>query len=85
MTLYSKSLELKDFKINPDVSYFVPKKGIEVKWQEKEGSIFATLIANKRKILQQQANELPVLSDRARTLKNLPKMRIINNHKVRIN
>jgi len=84
MTLYSKSLELKNFKIFPDVSYFVPKKGIEVKWQEKDDSTFATLIGNNKRILQQQANELPVLSDRARTLKNLPKFRIINSKKVRI-
>jgi len=84
MTLRSKSLELKNFKIFPDVSYFVPKKGIEVKWQEKDGSTFATLIGNNKRILQQQANELPVLSDRARTLKNLPKMRVINSRVERI-
>ena len=84
MTLRSKSLELKNFKIFPDVSYFVPKKGIEVKWQEKDGSTFATLIGNNKRILQQQANELPILSDRARTLRDLPKSRTIGTKVERI-
>jgi hypothetical protein len=84
MTLVKKSVMLKNFRINPDVSYFVPKKGIEVKWENIEGQTYATLIGKNKRLLQQQANELPILSDRARTLKSLPKMRVIGTKVERI-
>lgn len=89
MTLYKKSIQLNDFQINRDVRSFVPIKGIEIKWQQNEedkknNEGFATLIASKRKILDQQASLMPLLSERVRTLQNLPKFRIINTVKERI-
>ena len=84
MNLIKKSVELRDWQIKRDVRNFVPLKGIEIKWQEVEGQNFATLIGKNKRILQQQASELPILSERVRTLRNLPKMRKINNTVIRI-
>lgn len=82
--LYKKSVILNDFKIDRDVRSFVPKKGIEVKWEDVEGQTYATLIGKNKKVLDQQANELPLLSERVRTLKSLPKFRIIGTKKEKI-
>lgn len=87
--LYKKSLHLENWQINKDVRSFVPMKGIEVAWQQNEedkknGEAFATLISNKRKILDQQAARMPILSERCRTLQNLPRFRKINTTMERI-
>ena len=87
MTLYKKSLHLKNWRIDRDVRSFVPMKGIEVAWQEADRNnqeVYATLIASKRKILDQQAAQMPILSERCRTLQNLPKFRTIGTVKERI-
>ena len=83
------SVQLKDFQIDKYVRSFVPKKGIEIQWKQSEedkknNEGFATLISSNKKILDQQAAEMIILSERCRTLKNLPKFRMINTKTERI-
>lgn len=84
--LYKKSVLLKDnFNFETDIRNFQPRKDIEVQWQKLDNSqTYATLISHKKSILNLQAKDMPILSERARTLKNLPKMRIVNTKVERI-
>jgi len=74
-----KNLILKNWDIHKDVRNFVPKADMGIKWQQSENmECFVSLTARRKSILEQHASQLPILSDRCRTLKNIPKSRKIN-------
>lgn len=71
------------------VKTFTPyKEGVEVKWQsEKEtNTTYASIIAENKREINKQLSLLSnsILSERARTLDNLPKYRIMQTTKKRI-
>lgn len=85
--LYKKTVHLKNWVIDRDVKTFMPPKDIEVAWKEadrKNEECYATLISHSKKLLDKTASEMPLLSERARTLRDLPKFRIINSNMERI-
>lgn len=82
MTLFSKSVILRDFNIWND--HLKLKEGLECAYKQTENNdCYATFTGTKEDI-NNKLSELNVLSDRARTLKSIPKYRIINSHKIRI-
>jgi len=79
LTLFSKNVILKDFKIRHDLN-----EGLEiVNRQEDNNENYITLTGSKAQI-NTYLQDKPVLSDRLRTLNNVPKFRIINTRKERI-
>jgi hypothetical protein len=98
MTLYRKSVILRDWDIQKKVEGFKPKTGINVAWQQVEGNnneCYATLIGSNSKYqalsqritkedIHNQLAEMPVMSDRVRTLNSLPKGHTLGTVKERI-
>ena len=79
--IYKKSIHLKDWLINRDVRNFIPPKDIEIAYQEIDKNnkeCYATLTGHNRKLLDMTAAQMPILSERARTLKSIPKYRKSN-------
>jgi hypothetical protein len=79
-TLFRKNAILRDFNIRKvPLSY-----GLDVKHRiQPNGENYVSLMGTKPQI-NKYLQEAPVLSDRLRTLNDLPKMRIINTTKVMI-
>jgi len=74
-----KNVILKDFKITHDLS-----KGLELSHRrETNNEDYLSLMGTKQQI-NHYLQDKPILSDRLRTLNNVPKYRIINSHKQRI-
>ena len=87
--IYKKSIHLKDWLIDRDVRSFVPPKDIEIAYQEideqrKNKECYAILTGHSRKLLDVTAAQMPILSERARTLKSIPKYRKSNTTMERI-
>jgi hypothetical protein len=81
MTLFKKSVILRDW--NPEL-YCPKSEGLEITHRRESNSEdYATLYGTKQQI-NQYLQDAPILSERLRTLNNLPKYRIINTTKVRI-
>jgi hypothetical protein len=79
MTLFRKNVIFKDFKIRHDLT-----KGLEIINRKKENNEnYMTLTGTKQQI-NTYLQDKPILSDRLRTLNNLPKYRIIGTQKERI-
>ena len=78
-TLFLKNVVLKDFNIRAK-----PSQGMDIIHRKKENNEnYATLTGTKQQI-NHYLQESQVISERLRTLNNLPKFRIINTTKVRI-
>ncbi len=87
--IYKKSIHLKNWLIDRNVRTFVPPKDIEVKWEvsdvmKKNEECYATLTGHDRKLLDITAAQMPILSERVRTLNSLPKFRMVNTKVERI-
>lgn len=81
-TLFHKSVILKDCNFHKLDSYL--QEGLEITHRkEANGENYATLQGTKSQI-NNYLQEAPILSDRLRTLNTLPKYRIINSIKVRV-
>jgi len=79
MTLFRKNVILKDYKWRP-----VGIEGLEVlNRKEENNENYVSLMGTKQQI-NKYLQEMPVISDRLRTLKNVPHYRLISSHKVRI-
>jgi len=74
-----KNVIFKDFKIRHDLV-----EGLEITNRKQEnGENYASLMGTKQQI-NHYLQDKPILSDRLRTLNNVPKYRIINSVKHRI-
>ena len=87
MTLYRKSVILKDWNIQRDawsipLSPTLEASHIPISIENEES--YLTLISNSKEEINNKLSQFPVLSDRARTLKSIPKMRIIQGKVERI-
>ena len=87
--LYKKSIHLKDWLIDRDVRKFIPPKDIEIAYQtidtqKQNKECYATITGHNRKLLDMTATQMPILSERARTLKQIPKFRKSNTTMERI-
>jgi len=72
-----KHVQLGDFNLN-DVESFIPNKDIEVKWQQADNNTtYASFIGSKTDINNQLDSLNNIISDRVRTLREIPKFRII--------
>ena len=86
-----KNIQLKNWNLS-DVRGFTPyKEGIEIKWTQdkddkKNNETYASIIANNKQEINKQLSILnnSIGSERARTLKSIPKWRIIQTTKKRI-
>jgi len=79
LNLKIKNVILKDYKITHDLS-----PGLEIRHRREENDEnYMSLMGTKQQI-NQYLRDKPVLSDRLRTLNDLPKYRIINTTKTRI-
>jgi hypothetical protein len=85
-----KHVLLKDFNLS-DTAQFQPDKDIEIKWQQdadlkKNNETHASFIGNNKTEINNQLSKLSnhILSERVRTLNEIPKYRIINTVKRRI-
>ena len=79
MTLFRKDVILKEFKITHDLP-----QGLEMTYRRNENNEnYRSLMATKAQI-NEYLQDKPIISDRLRTLNNVPKWRIINSKKVRI-
>ena len=86
-----KNIQLNNFNIANGVESFEPQKNIEVKWFQDDESkhnnqTYASFIGNRKEDINNQLSALSnkIVSERVRTLNNLPKMRIINSKVERI-
>ena len=76
MTLFRKDVILKDFVIRHDLT-----KGLEIiNRKEDNNENYMSLVGTKQQI-NTYLQDKPVLSDRLRTLNNLPKFRLIGTNK----
>jgi len=76
---FIKNVILKDFQIKHDLT-----EGLEIiNRQEDNNENYMSLVGSKAQI-NTYLQDKPVLSDRLRTLNNVPKFRIINTRKERI-
>ena len=85
-TLFSKNVILKNINIQNrnDILSIPIQKGLDITHRQKENNEdYATLQGTKQQI-NHYLQEAPELSSRLRTLNNLPKFKIINTQKVRV-
>ena len=82
MTLFRKNVILREFNIhNPKTPL---SEGLDVKHRRQpNGEDYVSLMGTKHQI-NNYLQDAPILSERLRTLNDLPKMRIIGTHKVMI-
>lgn len=79
MTLFVKNVIFSDYKIRHDLV-----EGLEIKNRRNENNEnYMSLMGTKEQI-NIYLQDKPILSDRLRTLKDIPHYRIINTHKIRI-
>lgn len=80
MTLYRKSVVLRNFNIQNDLPNVKLSKGLEVAYKQLDNNeCYATFIDYSKRTINNKLAELNITSDRVRTLKDIPKMRIINS------
>jgi len=84
LELKIKNVQLKDFSLS-NVKAFNPELNIDIKWYQdldskKNNETYASIIGNKQDI-NNQLSKLPILSDRVRTLNNIPKSHTVGNVK----
>ena len=80
MTLFRKNVILRGH----DIRSIPLEKGLEKKTRFMDNNeSYVTLIGNKQQI-NRYLQDAPIVSERLRTLNDLPKMRIINTTKVNI-
>jgi hypothetical protein len=78
-TIFIKNVIFKDYKIYHDLP-----KGLDIAHHKKENNEdYASLTGTKQQI-NTYLQDKPILSERLRTLKNIPQYRIINTKKIRI-
>ena len=78
-TLFRKNVIFKDFKIRHDLV-----EGLEIKNRREENNEnYMSLMGTKEQI-NTYLQDKPILSDRLRTLNDIPHYRIINTRKIRI-
>jgi len=75
---FIKNIILNDYKIRHDLV-----EGLEIINRNIEGQNYMSLTGTKQQI-NQYLQDKPIVSERLRTLNNLPKFRIINTRKERI-
>jgi hypothetical protein len=79
MTLFRKNVILKEFNLNNPLS-----EGLDVKHRRQpNGEDYVSLMGTKQQI-NNYLQDAPLLSERLRTLNDLPKMRVINTTKLNI-
>lgn len=83
-TLFHKSVILKDFDIHKDIHSIPLSKGLEISHRQKENKEDYITLAGTKQQINSYLQDAPILSDRLRTLNSLPKYRVINSKKVRI-
>ena len=72
-----KHVQLGDFNLS-NVRPFRPNKNIEIKWKQADNNTtYASFIGSKQDINNQLAGLNNIISDRVRTLREVPKYRII--------
>jgi hypothetical protein len=82
MTLFRKNVILREFNIHNSKTPL--SEGLEVKHRRQPNNEdYVSLMGTKQQI-NNYLQEAPILSERLRTLNDLPKMRIINSTVVRI-
>lgn len=79
MSLRIKNVVLKDFKIRHDLS-----KGLEIINRPNENNENHMSLTGTKQQINQYLQDKPILSERLRTLNSVPKWRIINSEKIRI-
>ena len=85
MSLYRKTVRLKNFDFYKDVPKLRLPVGMEAQHKKLDNNeAFATYIHNSKEEINNKLAELPILSDRVRTLNQVPKCRIINTKVERI-
>ena len=85
MTLYRKSVVLRDFNIHNDLHKIELSPGLEVAYKQLDNNeCYGTFIDSSKNTINDKLAELNIASDRVRTLKDIPKMRIINSKVERI-
>jgi hypothetical protein len=77
-TLFRKNVIFKDYTIYHDLS-----EGLEIRHRNINGEDHASLMGTKQQI-NHYLQDKPIISERLRTLNDLPLYRIINTKKVRI-
>jgi len=77
------NLRIKNVVLNDNIIRPVGIKGLDVINRDIEGKNYQTLTGTKQQI-NEYLQDKPVLSERMRTLQNLPKYRIIDTKKVEI-
>jgi len=85
-TLFHKSVILKNINIQNrnDILGIPIKEGLDITHRQMPNNeVYSTLQGTKEQI-NHYLQSAPLLSDRLRTLNNLPKYRIINTKKVRV-
>ena len=78
ISTFIKNVILNDYKIRHDLV-----EGLEIINRNVEGQNYMSLTGTKQQI-NQYLQDKPIVSERLRTLNNLPKFRIINTRKERI-
>ena len=73
-----KNVQLGDFNLS-NVRGFKPNPNIEIKWQQSDNNTtYASFIGNTKSDINNQLAQLNnIISDRVRTLREVPKYRII--------
>jgi hypothetical protein len=85
LTLYRKSVVLRDFNIHKDLHSIALKEGLEAAYKQLDNNeSYATFIDSSKESINNQLAELNITSDRVRRLNDIPKYRIINSKKERI-
>ena len=77
------NLRIKNVVLNDNIIRPVGVKGLDVINRDVEGKNYQTLTGTKQQI-NEYLQDKPILSERMRTLQNLPKYRIIDTKKVEI-
>lgn len=87
MTLYRKSVILKDYDFRTDLHNVRLPLGADANHQvidRKNKEEYYTIVHNDKGEINNMLSQLPILSDRCRTLKNIPKARIIGTRAEKI-
>ena len=86
LRFYRKQVHLKDHNIWRDRGKIKLTPGIEMlKWQVTDNEAYCSINGPDKNDINAQLAKMPILSDRCRTLKHIPKVRIINTKKYYIN
>lgn len=82
MTIFRKNVILREFNIhNPDTPL---SEGLDVKHRRQPNNEDYVSLMGTRQQINRYLQNAPLLSERLRTLNDLPKMRVIGTRKVNI-